>query len=90
MTAATTQQITLTSCSYQFQGNGQVEVSFPEGFSSGETAAVQGLVLGQAWLQATATAAYAAGIHPQIVFQATSQSLLTVAAGGFSVIAVQY
>jgi hypothetical protein len=90
ITAATSQLITLTSCAFQFQGNGQVEVSFPTGFSGGETAAAQGLILGQAWLQATATAAYSAGIHPQIVFQVTSQTLMTVAAGGLSLIAVQY
>jgi len=90
ITAATSQLITLTSCAFQFQGNGQIEVSFPTGLSSGETAAAQGMILGNAWLQATATAAYSKGIHPQIVFQATSQTLMTVAAGGFSVLAVQY
>jgi hypothetical protein len=88
--ANTSAIITLTSCAFQFQGNGQVEVSFPTGLSSGETAAAQGLIVGQAWLQATATAAYSAGIHPQICFQVTSQTLMTVATGGFSVIAVQY
>jgi hypothetical protein len=90
VTAATTQLVTLTSAAYQFQGNGPVEISFPFGFSSAETVAAQGLLFGNGWLQATATAAYSAGNHPQIVFQVSSQTLLTVAATGFSVIAVQY
>jgi len=90
ITAATTQLVTLTSAAFQFQGNGPVEVSFPTGFSSAESAAAQGMVFGNAWLQATATAAYSAGIHPQIVFQVTSQTLMTVAATGFSLLAVQY
>jgi hypothetical protein len=90
VTAATTQLVTLTSAAYQFQGNGPVEISFPFGFSNTETVAAQGLLFGNAWLQATATAAYSAGNHPQIVFQVSSQTLLTVAATGFSVIAVQY
>jgi hypothetical protein len=90
ITAATTQLVTLTAAAFQFQGNGQVDVSLPFGFSGGETAAAQGLMLGSAWLQATATAAYSAGVHPQIVFQVSSATLMTVASGGFSVIAVQY
>lgn len=88
ITAATTQLVTLTAASFQFQGNGQVDVTFPFGLSSGETAAAQGLILGPAWLQQSGT--YSAGGHPQIVFQITSQTLMTVAAGGMTVLAVQY
>lgn len=90
VTAATSQLITLTAASYQFQGNGPIEISFPAGFSSAQTAAAQGLLFGNGWLQATATAAYSAGNHPQIVFQVSSQTLMTVASGGLSLIAVQY
>ena len=87
--AASTSLITVTAA-FQFQGNGGVEVSLPFGASSAETAAAQGMVIGAAWLQPAASGSYAAGNHPLLVFQATSQTLMTVAATGFSVIAVQY
>ena len=89
ITAATSQLLTVTAA-FQFQGNGQVDVSFPYGLSNGETAAAQGLILGPAWLQPAGSGSYSAGNHPLLVFQVTSQTLMTVAAGGFSMLAVQY
>jgi hypothetical protein len=89
ITAATSQLVTVTA-SFQFQGNGQCEVSFPFGAGGGQTAAAQGLMLGNAWLLPPASGSYSAGNHPLLVFQVTSQTLMTVASGGISVIGVQY
>lgn len=89
ITAASTQLITLTSAAYQFKGNGEIDVFFPEGLSDAETAATQGMMLGNAWLQGPASGSYSAGNHPQIVFQVSSQKLMTVASGGFTIIAMQ-
>src|ERR1700677_1267693 len=88
VTAASSQLLTLTNAAFQFQGNGIVDVAFPEGASGGATAAAQGLVLGSAYL--VQNGIQANGVHPSIVVQISSQTLLTVAAAGLNLVAVQF
>jgi hypothetical protein len=88
ITAASSQLLTLTNASFMFQGNGIIDVAFPEGASGGATAAAQGLVLGSAYLLQTGIQAN--GVHPSIVCQISSQTLMTVAATGINLVAVQF
>lgn len=88
--AQSTTLVTLTAAAFKFQGNGPIDITFPAGLSNAETAAAQGLLLSNGWLQSPATGSYAGGNHPQIVFQVSSNTLMTVAAGGFSLIVSQY
>lgn len=88
-TAGQLKTITLTAA-FQFKGNGQVEVSGPEGVSNYQTAAAQGLQIGNSWLQGPSSGSYAAGNHPLIMVNLIAQAALTTAATGFDLIAVQY
>lgn len=90
-TGGQTRVLTLTAA-FQFQGNGQITVSGPEGSSSYATAAAQGIVIDNAWLQGPASGSYAAGNHPLILVNISGPAAATVtsAAGGFDLIAVQY
>jgi hypothetical protein len=87
--AGATKFITLTAC-FQFQGNGQVDVTAPEGVSNYQTAAAQGLVINNAYLTGPSSGSYALGNHPLIIVSLFSSTLLTTAATGFDLIAVQY
>jgi len=87
--AGATKTLTLTA-TFQFQGNGQVEVSAPEGVSNFQTAAAQGLVITNAYLTGPSSGSYSAGNHPLIVVNLFSSTLMTTAATGFDLIAVQY
>jgi hypothetical protein len=84
-----TRVLTLTAA-FQFQGNGQVMVSAPEGASNYATAAAQGLVIDNAWIQGPASGSYSAGNHPLIMVNLSTNVALTTAATGFDLIAVQY
>jgi len=94
-TAGQTVPITLTAA-FQFQGNGQVEVSIPmaggstSGFSGGETAAANFLTIQNAYLIGAASGSYSAGNHPLIVVQFTCAKAYTTAATGFDLLAIQY
>jgi hypothetical protein len=84
--------ITLTAA-FQFQGNGPVTVSAPEGAGSGyATVAAQGIVIENAWLQGPASGSYAGGNHPLILVNLSNATTATVttATTGFDLIAVQY
>jgi hypothetical protein len=87
--AGATKLITLTA-TFQFQGNGPVFVTAPEGVSNFQTAAAQGVVIENAYLTGPASGSYAAGNHPLIVVGISAASALTTAATGFDLIAWQY
>jgi hypothetical protein len=89
LAAGASAAITLTAA-FMFQGNGQVIVTAPEGISNYQTAAAQGLIIENAYLEGPASGSYAAGNHPRIIVNLSSSTALTTAAGGFDLIAVQY
>jgi hypothetical protein len=90
-TAGGTQLLTITAVAFQFQGNGPVHMSAPEGTSGFATAAAAGVSVGNAWLQGPVpNGAYSLGNHPQIVFRISSSAAYTTAATGFDLIAEQY
>lgn len=94
-TAGAVKSLTLTAA-FQFQGNGQVQVTAPEqggstsGFGGYETAAAAGVVIENAYLIGAASGGYAAGNHPLIVVNVSSGAAYTTSAAGFDLLAVQY
>lgn len=81
--ANSTQIYTLTAA-FQFQGNGQIEVSLPVGTTALQT----GISIGEAYLSPPASGSYSKGNHPLINFKTVAQIAATIAAT--SVMAVQY
>lgn len=86
--AGAVKTLTLTAA-FMFKGNGMVNVWGPEGASSYATAAAQGLVIENAWLQGPGSGSYGAGNHPLIFVNISAGTALTTAATGFDLIAMQ-
>jgi hypothetical protein len=86
--AGAVKTITLTAA-FMFKGNGMISAWGPQGVSSYETAAAQGLVIENAWLQGPASGSYAAGNHPLILLNLSAGSALTTAATGFDLIVAE-
>lgn len=82
--ANTTVVITLTA-TFQFQGNGQVDVSVPMGATL-----AAGLVLGNAELLGPASGSYALGNHPRITVQLTNPTAGALTPVATDLLAVQY
>lgn len=72
---------------FQFQGNGQIEVSIPAGPSQGVQT---GLSLGEAQLLAPASGSYGAGNHPRIQFKVANSTAAAITATASDVIFCQY
>ncbi len=81
---ASSMQIYTATVPFQFQGNGQVEDSIPQG----ATAIQNGVQLGEAILLPPASGSYSLGNHPRVQFKTTSVIAATIAAT--SVLLVQY
>jgi hypothetical protein len=86
--AGAVKTLTLTAA-FNFKGNGMIEAFGPEGVSNYETAAAQGLVIENAWLQGPASGSYAAGNHPLILVNISAGAALTTAATGFDLIVME-
>lgn len=87
--ASAIKTLTLTAA-FGFDGNAPVIVTAPFGNSGYATAAAQGLMIDNAWLQGPASGSAAAGNHPLILVNLSASVALTTAATGFDLIATQW